>query len=98
MIQVKDSRKHFTLHKELILLIVCYLTVWAYLTYKTFKIKIFADDAGFVKEFSTNGFSGLVESFASYVPGRNLHILWQDLFFAASSYQSDDFWKYTSVQ
>ena len=94
MIHFKNPITKLGSHKEISVVIVCFLTAWAYLTYKTIQIKIFADDAGFIKAFSADGFRGLAESLVNYVPGRNLHILWQDLFFAATSYQSDDFWKY----
>jgi hypothetical protein len=60
--------------------------------------KIFADDAGFMSMFKEVGTKNLLMGVLNYVPGRNLHILWQDLAFAITSTEVAHFWQYRLLQ
>ena len=48
---------------------------------KSLESNIYADDAGFISNFNSGNFSSWIQDFRNYVPGRNLHIFWQYLFF-----------------
>ena len=69
-----------------------------YFGIKTKDANIFADDAGFLGSFKTNGFSTMFTEIRGYVPGRNLHILFQDLYFAISGTDEGTFYRYHFIQ
>jgi hypothetical protein len=78
--------------------VLIFLGTWLYLFFSTRKVSIFADDAGFIKTFTLTGLQGTLDSLKGYVPGRNLHILWQNIYFHVTSYSLDEFWKYRILQ
>ena len=69
-----------------------------YFAFRTKNANIFADDAGFLGTFALNGFSTLGKDMANYVPGRNLHVFFQDIWFAISSTEINTFYIYHLMQ
>lgn len=65
---------------------------------RTRNAKISADDAGFLKDFANGDFGDWYNSLIGYVPGRNLHILWQDVLFLVTGTNLTRFWKYHLIQ
>jgi hypothetical protein len=60
--------------------------VWVCLTFSyTVKANIYADDAALLKSFEDGDFSTYISDFLYWVPGRNLTILFQYLFFGFTS-------------
>jgi hypothetical protein len=64
----------------------------------TNRVSIYADDAGFIKGYLESDLEGKLESMFNYVPGRNLHILWQYFFFYLSDISYVNFWIYRIFQ
>ena len=56
-----------------------YFVVFLFLFLITYQIKIYADDAGFISSYKLSDDKKSPNRILQYVPGRNLHILWQDL-------------------
>jgi hypothetical protein len=54
-----------------------FLAVGLVLGFRTRNANIFADDAGFIHSFINGDLNSYLRDFQTYVPGRNLHILWQ---------------------
>jgi hypothetical protein len=77
---------------------ILFVSLFVWFFARTRNAKISADDAGFLKDFANGNFSDWYNSFVGYVPGRNLHILWQDtlLFFTGTNISG--FWKYHLIQ
>lgn len=59
-----------------------FLISGVYVSVKTFRVNIVADDAQFIYGIANGGPSEWFQSFVNYVPGRNLHIAWQALIFS----------------
>lgn len=80
------------------MLIIPFLTLGALLFSKSSKANIYADDAGFLSLHTNGDISTWWLDFLHYVPGRNLHIFWQNLYLSLSGTEIHQFWIYHTVQ
>ena len=77
---------------------ILFVSLFFWFFTRTRNAKISADDAGFLKDFANGNFSDWYNSLVGYVPGRNLHILWQDTLLLLTGTNLDGFWKYHLIQ
>lgn len=75
-----------------------YFVVFLFLFLITYQIKIYADDAGFISSYKLSDDKKSVNRILQYVPGRNLHILWQDLGFYITAIDFESFWRHRMLQ
>jgi len=75
-----------------------YFIVFLFLFLITYQIKIYADDAGFISSYKLSEDKKSLNRVLQYVPGRNLHILWQDLGFYISAIDFESFWRHRMLQ
>lgn len=73
--QVKIEKKYY--------LVLFFATNFIITTLSSFKAAIYADDAAFFS-FGTLNMLQVIEGAKNYVPGRNLHMVWQNLAFLIS--------------
>jgi hypothetical protein len=72
--------------------------IWLSLTLRfTFKANIYADDAALISDFEDGGLGSHLNSFLNWVPGRNLTIFFQFLFFRVSSTNIESFGFYHGI-
>lgn len=75
-----------------------YFVVFLFLFLITYQIKIYADDAGFISSYELSDDKKSLNRILQYVPGRNLHILWQDLGFYITAIDFESFWRHRMLQ
>ena len=75
-----------------------YFVVFLFLFLITYQIKIYADDAGFISSYKLSDDKKSLNRILQYVPGRNLHILWQDLGFYITAIDFESFWRHRMLQ
>lgn len=77
---------------------IFFISLFVWFFAMTRNAKISADDAGFIKDFANGDFGDWYKSLIGYVPGRNLHILWQDALLLVTGTNIIGFWKYHLIQ
>jgi hypothetical protein len=77
---------------------ILFISLFVWFFARTRNAKISADDAGFLKDFANGDFGDWYNSLIGYVPGRNLHILWQDTLLLLTGTNINGFWKYHLIQ
>lgn len=83
---------------EILLPAFLFVSLFCWFFARTRNAKISADDAGFLKDFANGNFNDWFNSLVGYVPGRNLHILWQDGLLLLTGTTISGFWKYHLIQ
>ena len=77
---------------------LCFLFITLFLGVRTAHSNISADDAGFMYGIANGNLTSWINSLVSYVPGRNLHILWQVLIFNVTGTEMNTFWFYHALE
>ncbi|MBN8549734.1 MAG: hypothetical protein J0M12_10510 [Deltaproteobacteria bacterium] len=79
-------------------IIILTLSVIAVFGWGADKLGFYSDDAGFFFELAHAGVKQTFDSMLSYVPGRNLHMIWQRAFFLLAGAEVSDLWKLHLLQ
>ena len=69
-----------------------------YEAFRSLRANISNDDAGFMYASIAGDFKDFTRLFLDYVPGRNLHIAWNEVLFAVSGTSQSTFWIYHATQ
>lgn len=69
-----------------------------YEAFRSLSANISNDDAGFIYSSVAGNFDDFRNSFLNYVPGRNLHILWNEILFTFVDSSKSSFWQYHFIQ
>ena len=80
------------------MLIIPFLALGTLLFSRSASANIYADDAGFLSNYTNGNISTWWLDFLHYVPGRNFHIFWQNLFLSLSGTNIHQFWVYHTIQ
>jgi len=80
------------------LVFALFLVAALFLGVRTAHSNISADDAGFMYGIANGNLRSWIDSLISYVPGRNLHILWQAIIFSITGTEMDTFWLYHALE
>ena len=80
------------------MLIIPFLALGSLLFSKSARANIYADDAGFLSQYTNGNISTWWLDFIHYVPGRNFHIFWQNFYFFLSGTEIHQFWVYHTIQ
>ena len=75
-----------------------FFVVFLFMFCMTYQIKIYADDAGFISSYKLSDEKKSLNRILSYVPGRNLHILWQDFGYYITAIDFENFWRHRMLQ
>jgi hypothetical protein len=75
-----------------------FFVVFLFMFFMTYQIKIYADDAGFISSYKLSEDKESLNRILHYVPGRNLHILWQDLGYYMTAINFENFWRHRILQ
>jgi len=69
-----------------------------YEAFRSLSANISNDDAGFIYSSVAGDYGDFRDSFLNYVPGRNLHILWNEILFTLVGSSKSSFWQYHFMQ
>jgi len=72
--------------------------LYAILGYRALSSNISNDDAGFIYTAASGNINDWLQAFVNYVPGRNLHILWNVILFSFIGSAESSFWVYHFIQ
>lgn len=75
-----------------------FFVIFLFMFCMTYQIKIYADDAGFISSYKLSDEKKSLNRMLSYVPGRNLHILWQDFGYYITAIDFENFWRHRMLQ
>ena len=75
-----------------------FFVVFLFMFLMTYQIKIYADDAGFISSYRLSDGKNSLNRILRYVPGRNLHILWQDFGYYITAIDFENFWRHRMLQ